>query len=275
MSGLIAGGFMRTLWVVSGLLLGVMAGRSTGQEPSSEAQIPDEGALTISDEEFRVPISDKLAAEVDELIVELSSPEYALREEATEGLVEIGVPAFSQLRAAYRATDELEIRLRIEQVVKEAYLDSHVFNKNAFLGIRHQFKSVVHADDPRVGEGHFGVTVDTVLERTAAAEAGLVPGDVIIGLDRAPLVGTTGEPTLSFGESIRLRGPGTPVTLTVLRGPETLELVAVLRPRPKEHYQQRGAVVTTMLMEAKQRFRIWWHLHFAGLPSPERTAADR
>ena len=50
----------------------------------------------------------------DQLIPKLGSPSYQEREEATAGLIEIGAPAFAKLRAAYHATANLEVLLRIE-----------------------------------------------------------------------------------------------------------------------------------------------------------------
>lgn len=252
---------MRNSLINGGLLVGVLTAVAWAQTaPIDELSVTSE-TYAISDEEFKVSISDELAAEVDELIAQLGSPKYATREATTRRLIDIGLPAFTKLRAAYRTTEELEARLRIERIVEDAYLASHIYNRNAFLGIRHQFVSVVHAEHPGVPEGHFGIKVVAVLPDTAADEAGIEENDVIIRLDGGPLSGTTGRPTTEFGESIRLRRPGTVVTLSILRGPVELEITATLRPRPKGYYVRAGQI-TQMLEEAKQRFQVWWYLHF-------------
>ncbi len=263
---------MRNSLIIGGLLVGIMTTGAYPQATSADKPAATPETYTISDEEFKVPISNELAGEVDELIAQLGSPKYGVREAATTRLAEIGLPAFARLREAYRATDELEPRLRIERIVQDAYLTHYVYSRNAFLGIQHQLASVVHSEDPRIPEGHFGIKVVEVLPNTAAEEAGVEKNDVIIALDGEPLSAKTGQATAEFGESIRLRGPGTAVALTILRGPDELEIATVLRPRPKEYYAVPGANVTQMLGITKQQFEVWWDAHFrASAPAESET----
>jgi serine protease DegQ len=152
--------------------------------------------------------------------------------------------------------------LRIEKIVRTAYLDYHVYDRNGFLGISQQNVPVVHADDARIREGHIGIKVREVIANTAAQEAGFKAEDVIVALDGEPLSSKTASPTTEFGESIRGRGPGTTVTLSILRGPRELEVRAVLRPRPREYYGRHQITVSPMLEGARERFRIWWSVHF-------------
>lgn len=80
-----------------------------------------------------------------------------------------------------------------------------------------------HVADAYGLETDEGALVVEVLSGSAAAEAGLQPGDAIVALD--------GEPVASMAElaaRVRARDPGDEVTLTVNRDGERLELSAAL-----------------------------------------------
>ena len=250
----------RSVLLCAGILLAVIASRAYAQVSDDVPAVSDVDA--VSDDEFRVSVGGQLRTEIDQLATQLGSPEYKTREAATRRLIDIGVPAFSMLRSAYHRTDELEVRLRIEKIVRTAYLDYHVYNRNGFLGISQQNVPVVHADDPRIREGHIGIKVREVIANTAAQEADFKAEDVIVALDGEPLSSKTASPTTEFGESIRQRGPGTTVTLSILRGPRELEIEAVLRPRPREYYGRYQVTVSRMAEETRERFRIWWSMYF-------------
>lgn len=226
----------------------------------------------VSDEEFRTPVLDEMANRIATAIGQLGSPIYKEREDAVEQLLTIGVPAFSQLRQVYSRTGELEVRLRVEDVVHEAYLDHHVFGRNAFLGISQHRVPRSHDDDPRILEGHYGVAIGKIIAGTAAQDAKMQKGDVIIALDGEPLQSGAANVNMSFGESIRLRGPGALVTLSILRGDDEFELDVILGRRPKEYYARQG-IVTEMLQTIDQNFGIWWVKYFREVPpetSPEK-----
>ena len=98
----------------------------------------------------------------------------------------------------------------------------------AFLGVN---TTDVEAESAAVRD-QFGITVDegafvqSLVPDSAAADAGLEPGDVITAVD--------GEPTAdsaSVGAIIRQRAPGDQVTISVLRGGEELEMTATLGQR--------------------------------------------
>jgi len=98
----------------------------------------------------------------------------------------------------------------------------------AFLGVN---TSDVAAEPPvnrtRLGiEVDEGALVQSVVPSSAAEEAGLQPGDVVVAVD--------GEPTptsASVGEVIRGKAPGDEVRITVLRFGEQLEVTATLGRR--------------------------------------------
>lgn len=252
-----------TLVVVMGLLAG------SALPVAGQAQDEDFPwrTLEVSDEEFRTPVADEMVGRIATAIGQLSSPMYKEREDAVKQLLTIGTPAFSQLRQAYARTDDLEVRLRVEDVVHEAYLDHHVFDRNAFLGISQERVPRSHDDDPRILERHYGVAVGKIIPNTAAQDYEMRKGDVIIALDGKPLATGAANLNLTFGESIRLRGPGALVTLSILRGEDQLELKVILGRRPKEYYARQG-VVTDMLQTIDQNFGIWWVKHFRQ-PPPE------
>ena len=149
----------------------------------------------------------------------------------------------------------------------------HVYGRNGFLGIG-QGLIVTSADDPRIAPGKVGITVRSVIRDTAAHRAGLRQFDVIIALDNEPIPakGSQREIARDFGESIRTRGPGTAVKLTILRDESVLEVEAILGQRDKDHYWRIDLVTqepddaTRMLIRAHQRFRPWWIKHFRKQP---------
>ncbi|MDO8631979.1 MAG: PDZ domain-containing protein, partial [Phycisphaerales bacterium] len=173
---------------------------------------------SISDEEFRLPIDPTAAASADELIRKLGSPVYKEREAATDGLIEIGAPALARLRSAYQTTDDLEVRLRIERIVRTAYLNHHVYNRSGFLGINLQPYSASMEEHPRLPKDAVGVKVGKVIPGTAAERAGLTVDDVIFEVDGDPVRGEGMQVVETFSATIRDRGPGGRMKLTVLRG---------------------------------------------------------
>ena len=233
------------------------------------------------DEEFRLPLDAATTAEIDTLIPQLGSPSYAAREAASVRLIEIGAPALAKLRWGYLATDDLEVRLRIETIVEEAYLSYHVYDRNGFLGIAPGL-IVTPADDPRIAKGFVGVTATTVIVDTAAQRAGLREFDIIVALDDRPIPagGSDREIQVEFGEAIRRRGPGTPLRLTILRDEAVIHVGTELGRRNKEHYwrfdpiTQEPDTPTRMLLFARQRFGPWWIKHFRMRPPSAGTTGS-
>lgn len=200
-------------------------------------------------------------SDIHEQVARLSAPLYDTRQAALQRLIDIGESAYDPLREAYHATDLLEVRLLIEEIVQTIYLNKRVFNRNAFLGVQQNIVPLTHDDDPRITEGKIGVVISKTIAGTAAEATGIRAKDVIIALDGEPLTGVGRQAINRFGESIRARPPGTPVVLTILRGPRRLELTAILRPRPARYYAGAGAI-GQMLRRAQSDFRTWWDDEF-------------
>jgi serine protease Do len=75
--------------------------------------------------------------------------------------------------------------------------------------------------------GDGGVRITQVMPNTAARQAGVMEGDLVVGLSGT----TVADPDQFIQQMLKYR-PGDEVTLSIRRGDEELELKATLRPRP-------------------------------------------
>lgn len=216
------------------------------------------------------PIDAAHAEDIAGLIEQLGSPSYAERIDATTVLTGLGPKAFSMLRDALIRREDLEVQLRIEEIVREVYLRHYVYDRNAFLGIQQSLTPKEHADDSRIAVNHIGIVINRILKNTAAEASELKQGDIIIAVDKEPLTGAGREGVLSFGESLRIRGPGTSIHLTILRGRQQVEYDIRLGARPKAYYNLRQGAIFEMLQEARQGLERFWENHFVNAPSESR-----
>ncbi len=255
----------KTIVLMVALTVMLSAGQVNAQDANNQPQLSP--TQSITDEEFHLPLDDETAAEIDRLIPLLGSPEFTRREQATTRLMEIGAPAFARLRVAYHRSDDLEVLLRIEKIVREGYMTRHVFARFGFLGIRRRSgPGPTHGDDPRIRKGHTGIVIETVLEDTAAARAGLQPDDVIIAMDASHFHGDAILAFRSFAKGIRESGAGARVSFTVLRPDETKQIDAVLGPAPRESRNQ-VAGLEELYVAARKRLEVWWYRHFRSHPT--------
>jgi len=220
----------------------------------------DKGTPTdVSDEEFALPVDERMAADIDRLIAQLGSPRYQERVAATDGLIEIGAPSFGKLRTAYHGTDDLEVRLRIERIVFTAYLDHHVYSRHAFLGISLQPYTPRAGDTVELPPGTRGVAITNVIQDTAAERAGLQRKDVIIAADGQSL-GRVADIVTTFSQTIASRPPGAHMTLSVARGGEVHDVDVTLGRCPRERVQQTR--IRDKYDAAAARFLTWWKEYF-------------
>lgn len=260
------------------LFLGALAG-TAGAQVRQIAQVeepavdPESDEIrfepeSVSDEEFRLPLDPTAAESADELIPKLGSPSYKEREEATAGLIEIGAPAFAKLRTAYHNCHNLEIQLRIERIVRTAYLNHHVYDRSGFLGINLQSYIASMEENPRLPAGSVGVKVGRVIPGTAAERAGMAVDDVIFEVDGAPVPGVGAEVVEHFSAIIRDRGPGGKMNLTVMRGEHEIPMLVTIGRCPEEIARQ-GTVraVSENHFKASARFPKWWDKYFASQES--------
>ena len=238
--------------------LGAVQTLSQPRLPPAAPASPPLGPLT--DDEFRLPLDPEDAANVDKWVSLLGSPDYKQRETATTALIEIGAPAFAKLRTAYEQTDDLEVRLRVEQVVRTAYLNRYVFDRNGFLGISLAPYEPNAVKGPRRTDIESGVKVTQVIANTGAAKAGLRAEDVITAMNGMPLSGTGLEATSHFSEAIRQNPPGTKVRLTVLRDGNTQTIEATIGRCAEDNV--RKVRFAGLYDQVSERFGTWWFKYF-------------
>jgi C-terminal processing protease CtpA/Prc len=256
---------IRILLQATLLLVGAWTGQTSPQTTiSDELQTTEHGKdVEELDKWLNSPMDEARAGELSALVDQLNAPAYSEREDASALLIEAGPEAFSALRDAYQSREAFETSMRIEEVVREIYLKYYVYDRNAFLGISQNLVPKEHHDDSRIAVDHIGIEVRSVIPKTSAEKAELKVGDVIIALDNESLTGSAREGVLAFGESIRVRGPGTHLSLTVLRGPKELQIDVILGTRPRVHYNINQGPIFEMLEAARQGFARFWEKHFS------------
>ncbi len=225
----------------------------------------------VTDDEFRLPLDDATAAGVDQSISLLGSPDYKNREAATTSLIEIGAPAFAKLREAYRQTEELEVRLRIEQVVRTAYLNHYVFDHNGFLGVQLDPLDQNNPKGPRLPGPESGVKIRMVVTQSAAARAELKVGDIIMSMNGITLSGVGQDAVNRFRERIRTTKPGTKVRFEILREMKP-KSVDVIMGRANE-VSVRTVMFAGVYLQVSERFETWWFKYFR--PEASSTTADQ
>lgn len=231
----------------------------------AEPTAPPTEIVGPTEEELNIPLDESAEKEIEDNVKLLGAPLYADRERATRELTDIGIRTFRRLRQEYRRTDDVEVRLRIESIVRQAYFDHHVYDRNGFLGISQDTRFYPdHNADSRIAEGFVGVRVRQVIEHTAAEAAGISVEDIVISVD-GETIPYVGERTAEvFGNTLRVRGPGARITLGILRGSEELELVVRLGRRPPQYYGNDGSTHSEMLSMAQAKFPDWWKTNFVG-----------
>ncbi len=236
------------------------------QEPGPSSAETVDGPIT--DDEFRLLLDEGSAAKVEDWIAQLGSPDYQRRQQATEGLIGIGAQALSKLRAAYHASDDLETRLRIEDIVRTAYLNYHVLDRHGFLGISMSFQTPDLREIPLLPADTVGVLVANVIADTGAARAGVERNDVIIGVDGRSLHGSGLAVREDLSATIRNHRPGTTIELTVVRNTRILTIEAIVA-RPAESIARTGSVlvVSDLYRQVAERFETWWVRYFRQPPS--------
>jgi S1-C subfamily serine protease len=94
--------------------------------------------------------------------------------------------------------------------------------RRPFLGIRAADLSDEYRAEHNIDDRLTGALIETVFIGSAA-EAGLLPGDIIIGFDGRPIIG---KDSLLF--NVNMHRPNDTVTLRVLRAGEILEIIVII-----------------------------------------------
>lgn len=159
---------------------------------------------------------------IAKLINDLRSPYWLVREQAAQAMMGYGPEAYESLRTALRASQGYDARRRIKQIIQEIYIAQLVGPEPAFLGIEHTGRSEAFHRIPRIPAGSSGILVNRVFPATAADQAGLQRGDLILSLNGERAKGD--RSALEFTRWIGSQTVGTPCRLGVLRGGEGIHL---------------------------------------------------
>ena len=162
-------------------------------------------------------------ASLDDIIRHLGDEQFPVRESAAAELLEITREApdefFRKLSKLFHSQSDPEIRMRIVEVLVTFHQESR-----GQLGIMWQERTYLDAD----GNEQRGVGVQSVLEDSAAEEAGLMAGDLITGLNGIRFQNQDLRGKFTF--AIQSRRVGDVVTLRISRDSETFPLTVTLGP---------------------------------------------
>jgi hypothetical protein len=242
------------------LALFALADPPAGEDRSRRSEPTTRAAGEIGDEEFHLTVDERTARDIDDAVARLHSADFHTRQEGKATLMEIGARAFARLREVYHKTDDFETQLLIEELIYQGYLNYHVYDRNGFLGISQSpfpFTFTLRGPDGEPIERR-GIGVRSVIADTAAERYGLMEEDVIIGVDGKAFGPIHDIDGAAFSEYVRLKGPGAPIDLLVVRQGDILEVEARLGRRPERYYDYTQPDLLTALNEAKERFPRWW-----------------
>lgn len=172
----------------------------------------------------------RISAPADNLQL-LRSEEFQAREKAQQEILkwarQNGDPALSCLIELSSTSEDPEIRSRCLAIVREIAMEEFSNQGEGYIGINMLDVFVAVPGDP---VQRAGIRVGLVVEESAASAAGILAGDVIVGLGdevwrEIPI-------TEKFGKQIRNLKPKTKVSFKVLRGDKLLDIEVILRRRP-------------------------------------------
>lgn len=157
-------------------------------------------------------------------IEDLSSPAWAVREDATWTLMDAGPERYDSLRAAFRNARHFDTRRRIKEIAREIYLTDRLGPPMAFLGISHNRYDLRCTDHPRVPPGCTALRIESVFPGTAADRGALRPGDLLVALNGKKA--TIDEPATNMTKWIASQKPGTRCRVGIVRGGEGVRVEA-------------------------------------------------
>ncbi len=120
------------------------------------------------------------------------------------------------------------IPVSVVQKVVPALIEDGKFDY-AYLGIAGQTINDMVAEEKELADNTLGVIVAEVVDGGPAGEAGMQVDDIIVGIGDAPVTQFEDLISYLFNEA----GPGSEVTLSVLRGDKTVEVDVTLGERPE------------------------------------------
>lgn len=145
------------------------------------------------------------------------------------------------LAEAYRDQKDMEITIRLEELMKPLAEELFLALPSGFIGINMEW---------RFTDSGTGVGVAGVLDGHPGKAAGLQEGDIILALNEEPVAKL--ESLEGFAARVAGLPPGTLILLEVLRGRNTLNIPLELGARP-EHMQ--GVQIAPR--ELQTRYEAW------------------
>lgn len=227
-----------------------------GTAPTPSATPAPEWILEENDINLGAPAAP--TEQVERLIAQLGHPEYDVREHASQELSDHCPGAFKTLSRTYRESDELEIRLRIETIVRYQYLWHTLLKHNGFLGISYPPNGYTTLPD-----GSLAIHVSGVTNGSAAKLAGLHKGDFIRSIDGESF--STDPDARNFRDLIQEKGAGGKLMLEIMRGNRTEQLEVTLQARPIRNYVGDLQKPLNNRMQARA---IWWDRFFGTRAEP-------
>lgn len=156
-----------------------------------------------------------LPADISTLVANLDAPDWKTRDRASFELMEISPQWLEPLRRRSKEHLSTEAGLRLRRAAKELYLSREIGPAPACLGIEYAQLDIDWRVDSRLAPGFHAIRITSVFPNTAAARAGLKPGDLVIGMNGS--VWQSLAERNGFTPWIFNQRPGTSCTLTVLR----------------------------------------------------------
>ena len=163
----------------------------------------------------------------------LKSEKFAERERAqAELLAWTRQRPDASMEALYqqsRTAEDPELRQRCFSVLRELVTDEYLRNGVGYIGIRMN-PNTEAVNVPDEAQPRFAVRVLQVEPGTPAQKAGLVGGDLLLGVDDA--VWQQEDTSASVSEKIKSLKAGTRVTIKLFRDGKIVEVPLVLARRP-------------------------------------------
>lgn len=157
-----------------------------------------------------------------------------------------------------RVHENPEVRRRCMEVLRELVFDEYLREGGpGYIGIRMMEEQVAVPGDDGL---RVGIRVTEVVDETPAEEAGLVQGDLIVGIDDR--VWREQGMVFEFGDEIKRLKAGTRIVLKLLKNGAVVELPLTLGRRPPGALERFPMMTAEELAEAdraaKERyFREW------------------
>ncbi len=118
---------------------------------------------------------------VEELIVRLGHPDWAVREDTRRRLLDMAGLKVETLGALHRRPVDHESRLALRQIIEHLYYRAWMASGAGFLGFAPLIEDGL--PDPQTGREVVGVVVREVLPGQPAERQGLRSGDMLVSLD--------------------------------------------------------------------------------------------